>query len=105
MRVRGFLSAIASAILVFGSPLFAQTGGKETKVMIRAIARDAKIIGTRGEREDHRSRCRHGRNSRAGNAARQDRRYGRHNEETAHTRNGYCSVPRTPGYLAVLHLE
>jgi hypothetical protein len=46
MRVRGFLSAIAFAILAFVSPLFAQTGGKETKVMIRAIARDAKVIGT-----------------------------------------------------------
>ena len=46
MRVREFLSAIAFAILAFVSPLFAQTGGKETKVMIRAIARDAKVIGT-----------------------------------------------------------
>jgi hypothetical protein len=46
MRVRGFFSAIAFAILILVSPLFAQTGGKETKVMIRAIARDAKVIGT-----------------------------------------------------------
>ena len=43
---RGLFSAIAFAILILVSPLFAQTGGKETKVMIRAIARDAKVIGT-----------------------------------------------------------
>jgi hypothetical protein len=46
MRTRGLLGAIAFAILIFVSPLLAQTGGKETKVMIRAIARDAKVIGT-----------------------------------------------------------
>ena len=46
MKTRGLFSAIAFAILIFVSPLFAQTGGKETKVMIRAIARDAKVIGT-----------------------------------------------------------
>ena len=46
MRTRGVLGAITFAILIFVSPLFAQTGGKETKVMIRAIARDAKVIGT-----------------------------------------------------------
>src|SRR5258708_40135816 len=46
MKLRGLFSAIAFAILIFVSPLFAQTGGKETKVMIRAIARDAKVIGT-----------------------------------------------------------
>ena len=46
MRARGFFTAIAFAMLILVSPLFAQTGGKETKVMIRAIARDAKVIGT-----------------------------------------------------------
>ena len=46
MNVRRLSSAMSLAILVFASPLFAQTGGKETKVMIRAIARDAKVIGT-----------------------------------------------------------
>jgi hypothetical protein len=46
MRTRGMLSAIAFAVLIFVSPLLAQTGGKETKVMIHAIARDAKVIGT-----------------------------------------------------------
>ena len=47
MKIRGSFSAtIAFAILILVSPLFAQTGGKETKVMIRAIARDAKVIGT-----------------------------------------------------------
>jgi len=46
MEARGSFCAIGFAILIFVSPLFAQTGGKETKVMIRAIARDAKVIGT-----------------------------------------------------------
>jgi len=46
MKARGLFSAIAFAILILVSPLSAQTGGKETKVMIRAIARDAKVIGT-----------------------------------------------------------
>ncbi len=46
MKTRGICSAAAFAILIFVSPLFAQNGGKETKVMIRAVARDAKVIGT-----------------------------------------------------------
>src|ERR1700684_1279951 len=46
MKARGFFSAIAFAILILVSPLFAQTSGKETKIMIRAVARDAKVIGT-----------------------------------------------------------
>jgi hypothetical protein len=46
MKTRWLSSAIAFAILIFVSPLFGQTGSKETKVMIRAIARDAKVIGT-----------------------------------------------------------
>src|SRR6202049_5284730 len=46
MKTRGWFIATTFAILVSVSPLFAQTGGKETKVMIRAIARDAKVIGT-----------------------------------------------------------
>jgi hypothetical protein len=46
MKTRSLSIAIAFAILIFVSPAIAQTGGKETKVMIRAIARDAKVIGT-----------------------------------------------------------
>ncbi len=46
MKTRSLFSATAFAMLIFVSPLFAQTGGTETKVMIRAIARDAKVIGT-----------------------------------------------------------
>src|SRR5580692_10320464 len=46
MKTRGVFGAIAFAVLIFVSPLVAQTGGKETKVMIHAIARDAKVIGT-----------------------------------------------------------
>ncbi len=46
MKARSLFSAILFAILVVASPLFAQTGAKETKIMIRAVARDAKVIGT-----------------------------------------------------------
>jgi hypothetical protein len=46
MDPRGSFAAILFAVLISVSPLFAQTGGQETKVMIRAIARDAKVIGT-----------------------------------------------------------
>jgi hypothetical protein len=46
MRTRSLLGALVFAILIFVSPLPAQTGGQETKVMIHAIARDAKVIGT-----------------------------------------------------------
>jgi hypothetical protein len=46
MRIRRIFSASAIATLFLVSPLFAQTGGTETKIMIRAIARDAKVIGT-----------------------------------------------------------
>ena len=46
MKARGLFSAIAFAVLILVPSLSAQTGGKETKVMIRAIARDAKVIGT-----------------------------------------------------------
>ena len=46
MKTRSVFGAIAFAVLIFVSPLLAQTGGKETKVMIHAIARDAKVIRT-----------------------------------------------------------
>jgi len=46
MKARGLFSAAVLATLALVSPLFAQTGGKETKIMIRAVARDAKVIGT-----------------------------------------------------------
>lgn len=46
MNTRRLISAISFVILTVACPLFAQTGAKETKIMIRAIARDAKVIGT-----------------------------------------------------------
>jgi hypothetical protein len=45
MKIRAAFTAFALFFLVSSSALFAQTEGKETKVMIRAIARDAKVIG------------------------------------------------------------
>lgn len=45
MNRRRLLSCLIVGSLVFVSPGFAQTEAKETKVMIRAIARDAKVIG------------------------------------------------------------
>src|SRR3984893_4754242 len=46
MNSRTLSSALTCSILLFSASLFAQTGGKETKIMIRAVARDAKVIGT-----------------------------------------------------------
>ena len=46
MSIRSsFFSAVAVVVLFLAAPLFAQTSGKETKIMIRAVARDAKVIG------------------------------------------------------------
>src|SRR6202049_5000550 len=45
MKVKRLLSTIVFAMAVLVPPLFARPAGKETKVMVRAIARDAKIIG------------------------------------------------------------
>jgi hypothetical protein len=46
MNVRNLSSTATCAILLFSCSLFAQTSSNETKVMIRAVARDAKVIGT-----------------------------------------------------------
>jgi len=46
MKSRILSSAVLCSVLLFSSSLSAQTGSKETKVMIRAVARDAKVIGT-----------------------------------------------------------
>src|SRR5713226_2601420 len=45
MKVSRILSTIAFVTIVLVPQIFAQQAGKETKVMVRAIARDAKIIG------------------------------------------------------------
>jgi hypothetical protein len=45
MKVIRLLRTIAFVTVVFAPQLFAQPGAKETKVMVRAIARDAKLIG------------------------------------------------------------
>ena len=44
MKLRPSLLASLCAMML-ASAAFAQTGGKETKIMIRAVARDAKVIG------------------------------------------------------------
>lgn len=45
MKIRRLFSLMAIGSMLFVSQAFAQTEGKETKVMIRAIARDAKVLG------------------------------------------------------------
>ena len=45
MKVNRILSAIAFFTFVFAMQVSSRAAGKETKVMVRAIARDAKIIG------------------------------------------------------------
>jgi hypothetical protein len=45
MKAGRLLGTIAFAAILLTPQLYAQTGGKQTKIMIRAIARDAKVIG------------------------------------------------------------
>ena len=106
MKIRGLCSTIAFAILIFSSPLFAQTGGKETKVMIRAIARDAKVIGTHvgGARITVRDTA-------TGEILAQGIQQGGTGDtdlimKKPHTRGmTVFSAGDTSGYLAVLHLD
>ena len=106
MKTRAVLSAIAFALLIFVSPLFAQTGGKETKVMIRAIARDAKVIGTHvgGARITVRDVA-------TGEILAQGMQQGGTGDtdvimKKPHTRGmAVYNSPDASGYLAVLHLD
>jgi hypothetical protein len=99
-------SAIVFIILIFVSPLFAQTGGKETKIMIRAIARDAKVIGQHvgGARITVRD------TSTGEILAQGMQRAGTGDTDLImkkpHTRGmTVFNTPDASGYLAVLHLE
>jgi hypothetical protein len=106
MNTRGLFSAVAFAILILVSPLFAQTGGKETKIMIRAIARDAKVIGTHvgGARITVRDVA-------TGEILAQGMEQGGTGDtdvimKKPHTRGMVVfSAGDTSGYLAVLHLD
>ncbi|HXP81530.1 MAG TPA: hypothetical protein VN976_16610 [Verrucomicrobiae bacterium] len=106
MKTRGLFSAVAFAILILVSPLFAQTGGKETKIMIRAIARDAKVIGTHvgGARITVRDVA-------TGEILAQGMEQGGTGDtdvimKKPHTRGmTVFSAGDTSGYLAVLHLD
>jgi len=106
MKTRGLFSAVAFAILILVSPLFAQTGEKETKIMIRAIARDAKVIGTHvgGARITVRDVA-------TGEILAQGMEQGGTGDtdvimKKPHTRGmTVFSAGDTSGYLAVLHLD
>ena len=106
MKTRAVFSAITFALLIFVSPLFAQTGGQETKVMIRAIARDAKVIGTHvgGARITVRDVA-------TGEILAQGMQQGGTGDtdvimKKPHTRGmAVYNSPDASGYLAVLHLD
>jgi hypothetical protein len=106
MKTRTWFSAVTFAILIVVSPLFAQTGGKETKVMIRAIARDAKVIGTHvgGARITVRDVA-------TGEILAQAMQQGGTGDtdvimKKPHTRGmTVYNTPDASGYLAVLHLD
>jgi len=106
MKARGLFGAIAFAMLILVSPLFAQTGGKETKVMIRAIARDAKVIGTHvgGAKITVRDTA-------TGEILAQGMQQGGTGDtdvimKKPHTRGmTVYNTPDASGFLAVLHLE
>jgi hypothetical protein len=106
MKTRTWFSAVTFAILIVVSPLIAQTGGKETKVMIRAIARDAKVIGTHvgGARITVRDVA-------TGEILAQGMQQGGTGDtdvimKKPHTRGmAVYNTPDASGYLAVLHLD
>src|ERR1700719_1543924 len=106
MNSRTLSSALTCALLLFSSSLFAQTGSKETKVMIRAVARDAKVIGTHvgGARITVKDAA-------TGEILAQGMQQGGTGDtnaimKTPHTRGmSVFSSPDASGYLAVLHLD
>src|SRR5580700_6319254 len=106
MKDRCLSAAIMLAVLVLVSPLYAQTGSTETKVMIRAIARDAKVIGTHvgGARITVK-------NAASGEILAQGMQQGGTGDtdvimKKPHTRGmTVFSAGDASGYLAVLHLD
>ncbi len=106
MKTRGLFTAVTFAILILAAPLFAQTGGKETKVMIRAVARDAKVIGTHvgGARITVKDVA-------TGEILAQGMQQGGTGDtdiimKKPHTRGmAVYNTPDASGYLAVLHLD
>lgn len=106
MRVRGVFAAISLAALIPVAPLFAQNSGKETKIMIRAVARDAKVIGQHvgGARITVRDTA-------TGEILAQGVQAAGTGDtnlimKTPHTRGmTVYNTPDSSGYLAVLHLD
>ena len=106
MKTRAMFFAFTLALLISVSPLLAQTGGKETKVMIRATARDAKVIGTHvgGARITVRDVA-------TGEILAQGMQQGGTGDtdvimKKPHTRGmAVYNTPDASGYLAVLHLD
>jgi hypothetical protein len=106
MKSRLLFCAISFAILISTSPLFAQTSGKETKIMIRAIARDAKVIGQHvgGAKITVRDTA-------TGEILAQGTQAAGTGDtnlimKTPHTRGmTVYNTPDSSGYLAVLHLD
>jgi len=106
MRVRGVFAAISLAVLISAAPLFAQNSSKETKIMIRAVARDAKVIGQHvgGARITVRDTA-------TGEILAQGIQAAGTGDtnlimKTPHTRGmKVYDTPDSSGYLAVLHLD
>jgi hypothetical protein len=106
MKSRLLFCAVSFAILISTSPLFAQTSGKETKIMIRAIARDAKVIGQHvgGAKITVRDTA-------TGEILAQGTQAAGTGDtnlimKTPHTRGmTVYNTPDSSGYLAVLHLD
>lgn len=106
MRSRGVFAAISVVMLILVVPAFAQTSGKETKIMIRAVARDAKAIGQHvgGARITVRDTA-------TGEILAQGIQAAGTGDtnlimKTPHTRGmTVYNTPDSSGYLAVLHLD
>src|SRR5579863_8321365 len=106
MKMRAIICSTALATLFLVSPLLAQTAGTETKIMIRAVARDAKVIGTHvgGAKITVKDAA-------TGEILAQGMQQGGTGDtdllmKKPHTRGmALYQTPDTSGYLAVLHIE
>jgi len=106
MKTSERFSAAVFAILILAGPLFAQSSSKETKIMIRAVARDAKVIGTHvgGARITVKDLA-------TGEILAQGMQQGGTGDtdiimKKPHTRGmTVYNTPDASGYLAVLHLD
>ena len=106
MKLRAIFCIVSLAMLISTVPLLAQSEAKETKIMVRAVARDAKVIGQHvgGAKITVRDTA-------TGEILAQGMQAAGTGDtnlimKTPHTRNmTVYNTPDSSGFLAVLHLD